>query len=129
MPYCAQCLIEYVEGTAQCEDCGAALLPGSPPEPPPHVDLAEEKDVKLVPARIFNGATAQMDAELARNILQTQGIPSTISGEGLADPFPVTEVHLLVREEDAGHAERVLQDYLDVEVPSPPEEPDATEGA
>ena len=32
MPYCAQCLIEYVEGTAQCEDCGASLLPGSPPQ-------------------------------------------------------------------------------------------------
>jgi hypothetical protein len=129
MPYCAKCLIEYVEGTAQCEDCGASLLPGSPPEAPPRVDLAAEKDVKLVPARIFNGSTAQMDAELARNILQTQGIPSTISGEGLADPFPVTEVHLLVREEDAAHAERILQDYLDAEIPSAPEEPEPTEGA
>jgi hypothetical protein len=129
MPYCAQCLIEYVEGTTECEDCGASLLPGSPPEAPPRVDLAAEKDVKLVPARIFNGSTAQMDAELARNILQTQGIPSTISGEGLADPFPVTEVHLLVREQDAAHAERILQDYLDTEVPSVPEEPEPAEGA
>jgi hypothetical protein len=122
MPYCAQCLIEYVEGTAQCEDCGAALLPGSPPEAPARVELTEEKDVKLVPARVFSGSTAPMDAELARNILQTQGIPSTISGEGLADPFPVSDVHLLVREEDAEHAERILKEYLDVEVSSPPEE-------
>jgi hypothetical protein len=122
-------LIEYVEGTAQCEDCGASLLPGSPSEAPPRVDLAAEKDVKLVPARIFTGSTAPMDAELARNILQTQGIPSTISGEGLADPFPVTEVHLLVREEDAAHAERILQEYLDAEVPAAPEEPDSAEGA
>jgi hypothetical protein len=129
MPYCAKCLIEYVEGTAQCEDCGADLLPGSPPEAPPRVDLAEEKDVKLVPARVFTGSTAPMDAELARNILQTQGIPSTISGEGLADPFPVTDVHLLVREEDAAHAERILQEYLDADLPSAPEEPDAPEGA
>jgi hypothetical protein len=128
MPYCAECLIEYVKGTTQCEDCGAFLLPGSPPEAPPRVDLAREKDVKLVPARIFNGSTAQMDAELARNILQTQGIPSTISGEGLSDPFPVMEVHLLVREEDAAHAERTLQDYLDTDVPSAPEDPDSTEG-
>ena len=65
-----------------------------------------------------------MDAELARNILQTQGIPSALSGEGMADPFPVAEVHLLVREEDAAHAERILQEYLDTEVPSAPEEPD-----
>jgi len=128
MPYCTRCLIEYVEGTAQCEDCGASLLPGSPPEPPPPADLTAEKDVKLVPARIFNGATAEMDAELARNILQTQGIPSALSGEGVADPFPVSEVHLLVREEDAAHAERILQEYLDMEVPASPEESNAAEG-
>ena len=128
MPYCAKCLIEYVEGTVQCEDCGAFLLPGSPPEAPPRVDLRGEKDVKLVPARIFTGSTAQMDAELARNILQTQGIPSALSGEGVADPFPVADVHLLVREEDVAHAERILKEYLDVEVPSPPEEPEPAAG-
>ena len=129
MPYCPQCLIEYVDGTARCEDCGADLLPGSPPEAPPRVDLMEEKDVKLVPARIFTGSTASMNAELARNILQTQGIASTISGEGLAEPFPVAEVHLLVREEDAAHAERILQDYLDTETSAAQEEPDPAEGA
>ena len=128
MPYCAQCLVEYVEGTTQCEDCGAFLLPGSPPEAPPRVDLSKEKDVKLVPARIFNGSTAQMDAELAHNILQTQGISSALSGEGLSDPFPVMEVHLLVREEDAERAERFLQEYLDTEVPSAPEDPESTKG-
>ena len=83
MPYCPQCLIEYVDGTARCEDCGADLLPGSPPEAPPRVDLMEEKNVKLVPARVFSGGTAQMDADLARNILQSQGIPCLLQGEGL----------------------------------------------
>ena len=128
MPYCAKCLVEYVEGTTQCEDCGASLLPGSPPGTPPPVDLRKEKDVKLVPARIFNGTTAQMDAELARNILQTQGIPSAFSGEGLADPFPVMEVHLLVREEDAVRAEEVLREYLDTPAPAVPDELKSAEG-
>lgn len=127
MPYCAKCLVEYVEGTTQCEDCGAFLLPGSPPQAPAPVDLRKEKDVKLVPARVFNGTTAQMDAELARNILQTQGIPSALSGEGLADPFPVMEVHLLVREEDAERAEHVLREYLDTAAPAVPEEPKSAE--
>ena len=129
MPYCGQCLIEYVEGTVKCEDCGAELLPGSPPHTPPPVDLTVEKDVKLVPARIFSGTTAEMDAGLARNILQTQGIASALSGEGVADPFPVADVHLLVREEDAAHAERILKEYLDVEVPSPPETPEPAAGS
>jgi len=117
MPYCAKCLIEYVEGTTQCEDCGAALLPGSPPEPPPLVDLRGQRDAKLVAIRIFNGGTAQMDADLARNILQSQGIPCLLQGESSAEILPVLEIPLLVREEDQVRAERVLKDYLDTEAP------------
>jgi hypothetical protein len=128
MPYCAQCLIEYVEGTAQCEDCGATLLPGSPPEAPPRVILTAEKDVKLVPVRLFIGGTAQMDAELARNILQSQRIPCFVQGETSAELLPVLDVPLLVREDDAARAERVLQEYLDVDAPSNPEEPESAEG-
>jgi hypothetical protein len=128
MPYCPQCLIEYVEGTAQCEDCGASLLPGSPPEAPPRVDLIAEKDGKLVPARFFTGSTAQLDADLARNILQSQGIPCVLQGENSAEILPVLEIPLLVREEDAADAERILQEYLDADVPSTPDEPDPVEG-
>ena len=127
MPYCPQCSIEYIDGTTQCEDCGTALLPGSPPGASPQLDLAAEKDAKLVQARAFAGSTARIDADLARNLLQTQGIPSSLSGEGDADPLPVGEVHLLVREEDASRAERVLQEFLDTEVPPAAEDEDATE--
>ena len=115
MPYCPQCFIEYVEGTVTCEDCGTDLVPGSPPESPPRVELAETKDVKLVSVRVFTGGTAQMDADLARNILQAQGIPCVLSGEGAANLLPVLDVHLLVREEDAERAALVLQEYLDTE--------------
>jgi hypothetical protein len=129
MPYCPQCLIEYVDGTAQCEDCGANLLPGSPPEPPLRIDLTQEKDVKLVSVRVFSGGTAQMDAELARNILQSQGIPCLLQGESSVEMLPVLDIPLLVREEDAAHAERILQDYLDTEASTAQEDPDPAEGA
>ena len=89
MPYCAQCSIEYVEGTTQCEDCGAALLPGSPPHPPRLVELGGEKNVKLVVIRVFTGGTAQMQADLARNILQSQGIPCLLQGESSVEMLPV----------------------------------------
>ncbi len=128
MPYCAQCLIEYVEGTAACEDCGAALLPGSPPASPAVADLRNQKDVKLVTVHIFNGGTAQMDADLARNILQSQGIPSLLQGETSAEVLPVLDIPLLVREEDAAHAERILKDFLEAEVVSSPEETDPAAG-
>jgi len=129
MPYCAQCLVEYVEGTANCEDCGARLLPGSPPAARPRVDLAAEKDVKLVPVRVFAGGTAQMDADLARNILESQGIPCLLQGESSAELLPVLDVPLLVREEDAKRAEQVLEEYLNAEVPPAEEEPGSAAGA
>lgn len=31
MPYCPECLMEYIEGTAVCSDCRVGLLPGPPP--------------------------------------------------------------------------------------------------
>jgi hypothetical protein len=108
-------MIEYVEGMTQCEDCSAALLPGSPPEPPAVPDLRNERNVKLVPVRLFAGGTAQMEAELARNILQTQGIPSLVQGESAAELLPVLDVPLLVREQDKGQAELILAEYFDKE--------------
>ncbi len=129
MPYCAQCLVEYVEGTVRCEDCGAELQPGSPPKARPTADLHDEKDVKLVPVRVFSGGTAQMDADLARNILQSQGIPSLLQGETSAEVLPVLDVPLFVREEDAARAELILQQYLDAEATLPPEQADSAEGA
>lgn len=124
MPYCPKCLIEYIEGTTQCEDCHSALLPGSPPAMPEGIDLKNEKDVKLVSVRAFAGATAQLDADVARNILRSQGVPCILSGEGAADPFPVTEVHLLVREEDAVRAGHLVKDFLDAGNPLIVQEPD-----
>jgi len=122
MPHCAQCLIDYVEGTAQCEDCGAFLLPGSPPLPP-RPDITDERDFKLVPVRIFTGDTG-MKGELAHGILESQGIPCALSGAvARGDPFSLMGICLLVREEDLAHAERILKEYLDVEVPPPPDEP------
>jgi len=112
MPYCPRCLVEYVEGTTTCEDCGAFLLAGPRPEATPPVDLRNEKNVKLVPVRVFFGGTAQMEADLARNILQTQGIPSLPSGEFAAKYIPVLDVPLLVREEDLEKATQALEDYL-----------------
>ena len=129
MPYCARCLTEYVEGISKCEDCGAELLPGSPPAGPPVFDLAGEKDVKLGCIRTFSGGTAQMDADLARNILQTQGIPSLLQGESSAEVLPVLDIPLFVREEDVERAKRTLNDFLDADVQTTPEEADPTDNA
>jgi hypothetical protein len=64
MPYCPQCLTEYVVGSRECIDCHVALRPGGPLD-----REAGESKVKLLRVRTFSGPTAHMHAELARSIL------------------------------------------------------------
>ena len=113
MPYCPKCGTEYVEGTTQCDDCAEALRPGSPPAGRPEEQAELEPGAKLVRIRTFGGSAALLDAELARNVLQTQGIPCILPGEEAAAAFPVFDIPLFVREEDAERAARLLEDYLE----------------
>jgi len=121
MAYCPICLTEYVEGTPKCVDCGAQLVPGPPPEAPQQKPSLDYDASKLVPVRVFAGPTALLDAELARNILETQGIPSLVPGETSVELLPVFDVSLLVREGDAERAATILRDYLDPGGVSPKE--------
>ena len=121
MPYCPQCMTEYVESMTRCEDCDADLQPGSPLEARRSVEMPDSKDVKLVPVRVFNGPTALLDADVARNILASQGIPSVVPGETSAELLPVLDVLLLVREEDAEESACLLQEYLDTDASTPAE--------
>ena len=111
MPQCPQCGTECVEGSVECPDCRQALQPGLASEQVPH---SKGSGVKLVRLRTFNGPTAQLDANLARNILETQGILCVLPGEASAEMLPgVDPVQLLVRREDAEEAAEILQSYLE----------------
>jgi len=111
MSYCPQCLTEYPEGAVACADCGAALQPGLPAKGDAKAGSSE---VNLVRLRTFSGPTAQLDADLARNILETQGILCALPGDSSAQILPgVDDVQLLVRKEDAEQAAEILQSYLD----------------
>ncbi len=110
MPYCPECLTEYVEGAVNCSDCGVALRPGLPPARP----SGDSPEVKLVRVRTFRGPTAQLDADLARNLLEEEGIPCVLPGQSSAEVLPgIDVVQLLVRKEDAEEAVEILKSYLD----------------
>lgn len=122
MPYCPHCQTEYVAGTTKCEDCGEPLQASLPPEQAAGAQTSElPRDVKLVNVRTFAGPTALLDAELARNILKSQSIPSIVPGGVSVELLPVLEVSLLVREEDEERAVEVLKGYLDTSGPLPAE--------
>jgi hypothetical protein len=86
---------------------------GSPPERWPTAAAELLRGAKLVRAHTFSGPTALLDADLARNILQAQGIPSFVPGETSVRLLPILDVPLLVREEDLAKAEAMLKSYLD----------------
>ena len=112
MPYCPQCLVEYVEGSAECIDCHVALEPGAQPKPPAEQATPGAGAGELVRVRTFSGGSARFDAELAKNILEAEGIPSTLPGDFSMYPG-VLVVQLLVRSADAAKAAEILHDFLD----------------
>lgn len=113
MAYCPKCLAEYVEGTKECSACHVPLEAGAPPAEAART-LEIPPDAELVRIRTFSGPAAPLNAELARNILQTEGIACALPGEGHADMLPgIDLIQLLVRMEDAERAAEILKSYLD----------------
>ena len=55
-----------------------------------------------------------MNADLARNLLEAEGIESMVPGETAAETIPVIDAQVLVREDDAARAAEILAAYFDV---------------
>jgi Putative prokaryotic signal transducing protein len=69
---------------------------------------------RLVRVRAFAGPRAQLDAELAKGILESAGIPAIVPGRYSGELYPgIDEIHLLVHEEDAAEAAQILEEFLD----------------
>ncbi len=101
MPFCPKCRNEYLEGTETCEDCGQALVQALPPE-----SKARPGESELVEVWYAQG---EMDAQLVRSLLESNGIESMLSGESLRLTHGFTvdglaEVRILVRADDAKRA-------------------------
>jgi hypothetical protein len=124
MAYCPRCATEYEESAHECMDCHLPLRPGPPP-----ASLLERtkrrlrRDVKLVSVHVFSGGTAVMEAELAKNWLESEGIPCILPGEASVGMLPVLDVPVLVCEEDAEDATRILKEYLESNSPRTESEP------
>jgi hypothetical protein len=124
MAYCLRCATEYEESAHECIDCHLPLRPG----PPPAALLERQRrpmrsDVKLVPVHVFSGGTAVMQAELARDWLESEGIPCVLPGEASVGMLPVLDVPVLVCEEDAEEAAGILKEYLESNAPRTEGEP------
>jgi hypothetical protein len=93
-----------MEGTSTCEDCGAKLTKELPRE------SADAATSELVEVWYTHG---EMDAQLVRSLLESDGIESMLSGESLRLTHGFTvdglaEVRILVRAVDAKRACEII---------------------
>jgi hypothetical protein len=86
--------------------------------PDPQYGSREEPEgpnqTDLLRIRVFSGPQAVMEADLARNILATEGIPCVLPGQYTAEMLPgVDVVQLFVLSKDAERAQELLRAYFD----------------
>lgn len=114
MAFCPRCGVEYREDATQCSDCKVKLVPGPPPPEAPDDESKFTDEAKLMRVRVFSGPTSGMEANLARNLLKSQGIPCMLPGEFTAEMLPgIDPIQIFVREDDAEQAAEILQAYFD----------------
>lgn len=111
--FCPECGSEYREGFTTCVECEVALVPELPAE---FAEPGPEEDDALV------SVLAAGDLSLltrARSLLEAEGIPYSMDGEGLQNLFGAGVIglgysqivgppHLKVREEDEARARELL---------------------
>lgn len=121
MPYCPDCGVEYQERATECMDCHVPLRPGAPP-PSPSQPKQRGPEEKLVRIRTFSGPTSLMQADLGRNLLETEGIPCVLQGMVMGEILPGVEpIPMLVHASDVERANEILTAYLDTVQAEPDE--------
>ena len=108
MPYCPNCKYEYKDNIEECPDCGAKL-----------VDKLEGEtfeNIKYVP---FRSLPSRLYAEMLKEALENEGIPSIIKGDDVAITYgsygttSAVEVSIWIPEDNLERAEQIADQMLD----------------
>jgi Putative prokaryotic signal transducing protein len=116
MKHCPGCGTEYEDFARECMDCRVELRSGPAPADPENDGRRD--DVKVLAVRTFIGGAASTDAEVAKNLLESEGIPCFLTGANAARLYHALEVQLMVRQEDGEHATRILKEFSDAAPPA-----------
>lgn len=106
MPICRNCQSEYVEGAVRCAHCGTPVGDA----------VGSGTGQELVDIWRCQG---EMEAQIVRSLLESNGIEALLSGESLRLTHGLTvdglaEVRIIVRREDADKAADVIATIDDV---------------
>ncbi len=109
--FCPECRTEYREGFTVCADCGIALVPELPPEPPAEIP-PEGADFEEVLRFMDEGIVA-----IVKSVLDEEGIDYYIAGFSIPKG---PDQRLMVRKDQAERAREILED-LDTDEEEPDE--------
>ena len=100
--FCPECRTEYREGFTACADCGMALVPELPPDPPKETP-SEGTGFEEVLGFMDEGVVA-----IVKSLLDEEGIDYYIVGEFSVSKGP--DQKLMVRIDQAERAREILED-------------------
>lgn len=109
MPYCPKCGFEYKLGIKECPDCGVRLVDRPPDDEPS--SPTDYVPLRSLPSRLY--------AEMLREALKKEGIPSFVKSDDVAITFPshgttsAVPVTLWVPKDQVEKCEEIADQMLD----------------
>lgn len=115
--YCPQCGTEYREGYTTCWDCGIPLIHEREYRELEALRKEKDNDYRQMEMIQIHSVQGQPEADLIQSVLESCGIESFTRGLAVQSVHPFTmdglgEILVLVREEEAEEARRVIAEFL-----------------
>lgn len=115
---CPECGTEFREGITLCTDCNVPLITKSAYDQREEMKEAEREaaaQIDLIPIHSVQGT---MEADLIQAMLEASGIRSVTRSTATASVHPFTmdglgEITVVVSDEDAEEARRVIKEYTE----------------
>ncbi len=117
---CPQCGTEYRQGFDKCFDCDILLMDEREFQELQEREKAERERYRTMDIVRVRSVQGQPEADLLQSLLEANGIESFTRGRAVQSVHPFTmdglgEIRILVREEDADKARKVIEEFVEDE--------------
>ncbi len=117
---CPQCGTEYRQGFDKCFDCDVLLMDEREFQELQEREKAERERYRTMDIVRVRSVQGQPEADLLQSLLEANGIESFTRGRAVQSVHPFTmdglgEIRILVREEDADKARKVIEEFVEDE--------------